>query len=373
VRKVAHFLLIPELATSPPNEAMISAYLELGFDVDVYSPGAADVSFYGHNVASSRTEYSYRWLAKNMFSLKWREYAALSATTEDPMAVAGALSLFWRKPLIVLADEIKSGSYAGNRTQRWKAICRAGMRRAALTVVNEHSRIALQRSYAGLPETAKCAVYPGAFRAPPFPKNRAQARASRGIAEESLLLCYSGTYNIGNGGLWLLDALKRISSLRVWAQCVGIDALTRGMLERSIGAERMYLEPRRLGWQESWSVSAAADIGMVVYLQDAPQFQNMGIASNRLCMFLSMGVPVIASRQPSFEFIEQYDCGILVDSSEEFCAAVGTIAARLDEMKANALRCAREYIAANQRYVELRAAVASALRLPLAPSPISVQ
>ena len=47
-KKAAHFLLIPELACSPQNEALISAYLDLGCEVDLFTPGGScDVSAYG--------------------------------------------------------------------------------------------------------------------------------------------------------------------------------------------------------------------------------------------------------------------------------------------------------------------------------------
>jgi hypothetical protein len=55
-------------------------------------------------------------------------------------------------------------------------------------------------------------------------------------------------------------------------------------------------------------------------------------------MFLAMGVPV-ASRQDSFPFLEEFDCGILVDDSRGFSTAVDRMRDRLAEMRGNALRC----------------------------------
>ena len=78
-------------------------------------------------------------------------------------------------------------------------------------------------------------------------------------------------------------------------------------------------------------------------------------------MFLAMGVPVIASRQDSFHFLEKYNCGILVDNGRDFSAAVDTIRDRLVEMRMNALRCYNEYIKPSERYVQLREAVAGVL------------
>ena len=358
----AHFLLHPELAGSPPNEALVSALLELGLDVDLFAGGPVpEAAQYGPRVRQCHVEYHSRWLARHALSPRWRRYALLSGTTELPMGVVGPLARLHGRPSMTLADEIRSGSYAGNAPERWKRMCRAGMRRSDLTVVNDPSRVELQRHYAGLSEAHPVIVYPGCFRSAPEPADRAEVRAARGIPVDALVLCSSGVFNHGNGGLWLVEALGQRPDLHVWGQLVGTDPLVLGLLDRIEGHERLHLEPCRLAWHDAWSVTAAADIGLVVYLQDAPQFRNMGIASNRLCMFLSMGVPVIASRQPSFEFLERHDCGVLVDGAAEVGEAVGRIAARLPEMRANARRCAAEHIAASRAYSELRAALAQVI------------
>jgi len=361
-KRVAHFLLVPELAHSPPNDALVRAWLDLGYDVDLFAPGGDfPVDRYGPRVRAFAAEYGYRWLLRNVWRLRWRQYACFSGTTEDPMAAAGLLGLIHRKPVVTLADEIKSGSFSGDRTRQWKQLCKIGMRRSALTIVNEAERISIQREYADLPNDSTVIVYPGCFERTPDSADRESLRRSRNLPLDSPVLCYSGVMNFGNGGLWIAEALARIPNLWVWGQIVNLDALTRGLLQRIEGHNRLILEPSRLGWQEAWASMAAADIGMVVYLQDGPQFQHMGIASNRLCMFLSMGIPVIASRQPSFAFVEEYDCGVLVDGADSMVSAVAAITSRLDEMRSNALRCAREYIDAPQRWITLRNALAKAV------------
>jgi glycosyltransferase involved in cell wall biosynthesis len=161
------------------------------------------------------------------------------------------------------------------------------------------------------------------------------------------------------GADWMVDALQRIPDLHVLGQLLGLDMLTRRLLVGLEGSDRLHLESERLSWDETYASMAAVDIGMVVYHHPAPQFQNNGVASNRLCMFLAMGVPVVASRQPSFEFLERYECGALASTPEEFVDAVKRVRDRLPEMKANALRCAREYIDAPGRYRELEQVVDS--------------
>jgi hypothetical protein len=147
----------------------------------------------------------------------------------------------------------------------------------------------------------------------------------------------------------MLKALEAKPEMHMVLQPANSDPL----LEEARKNSRIYIEPKRLGWKESWSTMAAVDIGTAIYGHTGPQFQNMGTSSNRICMFLSMGVPVIASRQPSFEFLERYNCGVLVENETEFLRAVDTVRSRLFEMKANAKICAKEYIDAPGKYREL--------------------
>jgi len=362
--RVAHFLQNPNLLGSPPNEALVAAYRSLGFEVDLFSTwpsGQAPCTEPG--VRLMPAHYSWRWLLKNIARPSWGAYSLFSATTEEPLAAAGLLARLWRKPLVTIADEIRNGSYAGNRGARWKALCQWGMRQSAVTVVNEQERVEIQRVYAGLPADAEVLVYPGCLRSPPAPGDRDSLRAGRGIPADALVLCYSGMMSHDNGGLWMAEALRAQPALWVWGQIVNLDPLARGLLQRIEGNERLVLEQTRMGWQEAWASMAAADIGMVVYLQDAPQYRHMGIASNRLCMFLAMGVPVVASRQPSFEFIERYDCGVLIDTQEQMGPAIERIASRLPSMRANALNYARDYIRAPERYETLKTAVGAQLRV----------
>ncbi len=357
-KRVAHFLLVPELAHSPPNDALVRAWLDLGYDVDLFAPGGNfSVERYGPRVRAFPAEYGYRWLLHNVWRLRWRQYACFSGTTEDPMAAAGLLGLLHRRPVVTLADEIKSGMSSGERSARWKQLCRFGMRRAALTIVNEQQRIRLQREYAGLAQSCPIVVYPGCFASTPEPGDRAKIRAQARIPPDALVLCFSGFLSHGNGGVWLADVVARQTQVWVWAQIVNLDPLTRGLLERLEGHERLRLQNERMTWQEAWASMSAVDIGLVVYLQEGPQFQHMGTASNRLCMFLAMGVPVIARRQPSFEFVEQYDCGVLVEDSTDIGNAVTYIAQRLSVMRENALLCAAQYIRSSERWLDLRAAL----------------
>jgi glycosyltransferase involved in cell wall biosynthesis len=238
------------------------------------------------------------------------------------------------------------------------------MRRARFTIVNDDSRVQLLRDYAGLSPAAPVVVYPGCFHQPPPPDPvlRQQLRQRWGLPQDALVIASSGAFNLTAGADWLVQALQEEPSLHTVIQPLAVSPLCLFLLGRLGLGQRMFLQQERLSWQEAWRSAVGLDIGLAIYTNPAPQFQHMGTSSNRLCMFLAMGVPVIATRQPSFRFIEDYDCGVLVENYEEFLAAIREIGSRLPQMRANCRRCFDEYIMPGDRYPRLRQAIAALSR-----------
>jgi glycosyltransferase involved in cell wall biosynthesis len=359
-KRAAHFLLIPELLYSPPNEAIIRALLSSGHEVHVFSPGRLEASTsYGADVITHPAEYSVRWLLRNLLRRFWTSVSCFSGTSEDPLAVVGLLATLYQRPSFLLVDEIKAGSYRGNSSERWKGLCRWAMRRARFNIVNDSSRIQLLRDYAQLPLSEQILVYPGCFREPPQPSPtlRAELRRHWDMKPDALVVAASGGFNLTAGADWLIQALREIPSLHAVIQPLGVDPLSLFLLKHLGMESRLFLQEDRLSWQEAWQSAVGFDIGLAIYTNPAPQFQQMGISSNRLCMFIAMGVPVICSRQDSFRFVEDYGCGIMVSSYREFVAAILSIGANLAVMRENCKRCFKEYIMPPDRYPTLREAI----------------
>ena len=71
-RCAAHFLLLPELAGSPPNEAIVRTLLELGFEVDLFAPGDIHSTPYGPAVRAHPVSYGRGWLTRHALDPRWR-------------------------------------------------------------------------------------------------------------------------------------------------------------------------------------------------------------------------------------------------------------------------------------------------------------
>ncbi len=356
---VAHFLLNSFLQTSPPNDAMSRVYTQHGFKVDMFAP---------ENHAKSETlqeaHYGVRWIVANVFKRKWRKYSAFSCTTEEPVAVAAILAVIWRKPLIVLSDEIRAGAYYGTRPEYWKKLCRWGLRRANLTIVNDEVRVALQQRYAGLNKNHDFVVYPGCFLEPPKPVPRSEIKKQWGIKENEYILGFSGYFDLTTGIDLALGCLDEHKNVKLMAQPLGSGELTNYLIKNHRHHDRLCIQETRMTWYESWASAGGMDVGVAFYRNQGDQFQLMGISSNRLCMFLAMGIPVIVNKQPSFQFIEDYECGFMVETQEEFNQALGKILNNLEQMKANAVRCSAEYIDTQGRLIKLSDKMAKALGVP---------
>lgn len=354
-KRAAHFLLIPELLYSPPNNAIIKAYLSRGYIVDIFSPEVITKNTtYGDQVNLLVASYSWVWIIRNVINIKWFRYTWISGTSEDPLAIVAILSFLYRKKSFSLVDEIKAGSYRGDRSERWKDICKWGIRRSDFKIVNDKHRIELLRNYAEIRKADRIIVYPGCFTEKPDADQDSQRiKRSWGFPDDAFVIGSSGGFNLTAGADWLLNSIREIRDIYAVIQPLGVSPLSIFLLESLEYSDRLYIQKNRLGWNEAWKNSIGFDIGLSIYTNPAPQFQKMGISSNRLCMFIAMGVPVIASKQESFNFLEDYDCGILVESFADFKLAIYEIRSRHSIMKANCEKCYTDYIKSRESYQTL--------------------
>lgn len=355
--KVAHFLLIPELLYSPPNNALITAYIENGYSVDIYSPGVLpQITSYGEIVKTYRVEYSWLWILRHIINRRWLDYNLISGTSEDPLAIVGVLNLIYQISTITLVDEIKSGSYRGDRSELWKKLCRLSIKRSSIRIVNDESRIDLLKTYANLRDKHHIIVYPGCFfrRPEKSRERRLMHRNDWGFPEDAFIIGSSGGFNMTAGADWLLDTVKNNRDLFAVIQPLGVTPLSLYLLQNLEYNERVFIQQNRMEWNEAWDSAQGFDAGVCVYTNQSPQFQKMGISSNRLCMFIAMGVPVIASRQESFSFLETYDCGVLVEDIHDFKMGVEYIRNNCTRMKENCEECFQSYIKPQSRYLTLK-------------------
>ena len=86
---------------------------------------------------------------------------------------------------------------------------------------------------------------------------------------------------------------------------------------------------------------ASASIGIALYSVEILGYRAtyMGLAAGKIGNYLKCGVPVIATRVPSLTYLEEYQCGMLIDELSEIPKALQTIHKNYAKYSENAHKC----------------------------------
>lgn len=327
--RAAYFELKAGYFGRPFDDGILRALTACGYDVDIYAPdGALPQELYGPNVRRLSVDYRRSWITSHL-SLA-RRYDLFLGTADLPMAFAGIFATLGRRPSIMASDEIYIGGYTGIARLYWDRIARGAMRRADLTILTDMLREPLQREYAGLGSAPHRFVsYPCCYAEPYRGRTREEARRALGIADDETVLSFTGSFTELNGAQWLIRLIDRTPpKVRVLVQTGGRpDAVTDALLTHLDRQGRVLYRPDRVEWLEAPEITIAADVSCVFYVTSLPDFQNLGASSQKLCTSFWIGVPVLATRQPSFAFIDELQCGVTFDGEEQLDAALSRVIA----------------------------------------------
>jgi glycosyltransferase involved in cell wall biosynthesis len=342
------------------DDGIIRALIACGYDVDIYAPnGDQPQAIFGSNVRRLAVDYRRSWLQSHR-SLA-RRYDLFIGTADMPMAFAGVLAAIGRRPSVVASDEIYIGGYEGEALLYWKSITRWAMRRADLTIITDDLRIPLQREYAGLRGHHRFVSYPCCYVDPYRGRSREEARRALGIADDELVLSFTGHLIEGNGAHLMIRLLDRTGpKVRVLVQTGGRpDVVTDALMRRLEHDGRVIYLPDRVAWSEAPQITIAADASFVFYVTSMPDFQNLGTSSTKLCTSLWIGVPAIATWQPSFAFVNEMQCGVTFNREEELDAAIEQLRGNRERFAANTGRAVAEHIRPAEHLRDLEDALRS--------------
>lgn len=89
---------------------------------------------------------------------------------------------------------------------------------------------------------------------------------------------------------------------------------------------------------------SSAHVGVALYSEKDLGYRAtyMGVAAGKIGNYLKCGLPVIATRLPSLQYLEDFRCGVLIDHESEIQTALRYIDNNYEEYRHNALRCYQE-------------------------------
>lgn len=140
-------------------------------------------------------------------------------------------------------------------------------------------------------------------------------------------ICFVGSLAIWHGVKYFISAMPLILKVcpNTRALIVGPKSLTSELisLTNQLGVSDKTTFTGRIPYEKvPWYINAS-DICVIPSCLDK-RMQRIGLSSLKLCEYLACGKPVVASRISGFEFIEENDCGYLVNQEcpEELADAI---------------------------------------------------
>ncbi|HXX80592.1 MAG TPA: hypothetical protein VEI46_03535 [Thermodesulfovibrionales bacterium] len=350
-RRAAYFLARTDYLGRPLDDGVIHALLKADFVVDLFVPGdVTQQTIYPFDVNLVQVDYRVSWLWQHMNPRRWRRYHLFLGTCDLPMAFAGILAWSSMRPVVTVCDEIYA-ERQGPAVRYWKFLSRLGMRRSKFTVIPDLCRTKLQRDYARLDERHLFVPYPCSFPSPIESVTAQSVRQTLGIGEQEFVVSLIGGFHHFSGApeaIRLLD--KEDIDICLMIQTGGVpEMVTHELLKKLALNYRVCYLPERVGWREAAEIASAGDIGLVFYNSPLLDDQTVGLSSQKLCTFLFLGKPVVASSQASFEFIEQFQCGVLIKKESDLLGAINRIRNNYAAYAGNAVRCVEEYIQPMQK------------------------
>lgn len=359
-RRAAYVQLRADYFGRPFDDGIIRALLAAGYEVDIYAPdGDLPQDVYPATVRRYTVEFRRSWLAANAGRSRWRRYGLFLGNPDLGSACAAVLARAVSRPFVNACEEVYFGGYEGSAIGWWRTLARWAARRARFTVITDLCRAGIQREYAGLGAAHRFLPYPSCYPIAYAGPDRGEVRRGLRISNDESVLSVSGALTEGNAAHWILGELDRIRGRLLIQPGNRPDAVLETLVARLANEGRATYLPERVPWLRAAELTAAADTGTALYLSPKPQFQLMGVSSQKLGTCLWLGIPVVATRQPSFEFIRDFGCGVLIDRREELAGAIEAIRSDAARFSAGAARAVAEYVRPAEKVAALTEAFAS--------------
>lgn len=167
------------------------------------------------------------------------------------------------------------------------------------------------------------------------------------VDEKDFLLVIQGSgINIDKGGEELLGALKETDNVSLLIIGSGdvISVLREMVISMDIEARVRFIPPQP--WEKLIRYTRSADAGMC--LEKDTNLNYRFSIPNKLCDYISAGIPVVAGSLPEIrKIVERYRCGIIIPeiTSDDICRAVNELIDNVglrNELKRNAVAASEE-------------------------------
>lgn len=310
-----------------------------GWQIDLYTALSPmhPVPFFGHEgiriVPLSITRAGAIDLVRRLI-LRRPKYDYLVTVPQWGLHYSAVASRLSGVPMGCISDELKAAAEAKTDLERlWKSRERRAHRRCRWTMALSPERADFIRRENQLGPEHRIFTVPNASA------GQAQRTTSH-YFHDVLSLPPRQRILVHAGSLWWQGITDVVESAESWTSDWTVVFQIRFAANRN-------------GWRDSTHVRFAtgvlpaslldyaissATIGLALY--DASKVNNrlMGTASGKVALYMKNGLPVIATRDGGFDWIEREECGACISHASEIPAAADRIWAKYDDYSANVRR-----------------------------------
>jgi len=294
-----------------------------------------------------KLRYVFFWLPKLLMKCKLKQYKCIIGVDPLGLVLAYLPSIFLKTPLVYFSLELLIYRELSSRVLKLlKKVERKANRSAALTIIQDVDRAKIIIQENGIPEE-KIAFLPNAPTGDANIKKSNYLRNSLRISNERKIILHSGAIHPGQMSLVLAEEAKSWDSNVVMVfHCRNIlKTKYENIFKKNVDEKKVFLTDRPVNFQLYSELISSADLGIALYQPFGAELNLvcMGLSSGKIASYLQRGLPIVVSSFPTLKkLVEEYECGIAVESVKDVKNAIGKIFVAYEIYSANAIRCFNE-------------------------------
>ncbi len=362
-KKIAVVYPLGQLSIIPSLVGIIETLADNGYTLDLFlceNPAFPATEFKSpkidkyilgsdENMGSLKWKFRYLSLWIPKLAVKCRSGRYICIIGVDPLGLVLSYlpAVFFKIPLIYFSLELLIYSELSSAALRYlKSVEKKASKTACLTIIQDVDRAEILMHENGTPKE-KIALLPNAPTGEAVTTKSLYLRESLGISPDRIIVLHSGSIH---PMMMVSDLAEEAKS---WDNNIAMVFHSRNRFmsdyEKNfislIDSKKTYLSHRPAMLDNYADLVASADIGIALYEKNLSNINVfcMGLSSGKIAYYLKYGLPVVVSSLPSLKkLVEEYRCGVAVDSVHEVKVALSIILANYDAYSRNAIRCFNE-------------------------------
>jgi glycosyltransferase involved in cell wall biosynthesis len=362
-KKIAIVYPSVQLSIVPSLVGLIEGLAESGYEMDIFVCENAhfpSIKFQQENInlhilgsdenmsqLSWKLNYVFRWLPFVFKKLKAADYAFIIGVDPLGLVLSYPTATLLKVPLVYFSLELLIQNELSSQVLKMLKIAeRKANRSAALTIIQDidRSKVIIQENDI---RANQIEYLPNAPTGEAFFKRSNYLRDHLGIASNKKIVLHSGSIHP------MMLSTELVGVARTWDDDFVMVFHCRNSLTSEyekkwksfVDSKKILINDKPVDFEDLGNIVSSADIGIAVYQKSMLNLNLfcMGLSSGKIACYLQRGVPIIVSALPTLRnLVEEYKCGIAVESVTEIQAAIRNILADYDVYSTNAIKCFRE-------------------------------